>query len=391
MLAVYAMVFLDSLSVSTVQLLQPYYALRVGATPDLVTMVSAAFMAAQFVGAPLSGRASDGLGRRRTLLLTLAGSTAASLLLLIVDTLPALVAVRALAGLAGGTALVATAAVADLTTPERRARGIANIGVAGGLGYIVGPVLAGHLAGPAGGGADFQSAFCAAAASSGVAWVVAAIGVRETAPHGGGTRSWTGGRFAALRGVLARPQFGLVLALVFVPPVVGALIEPVLALWTEAAHGWGPERLGYAYSLMGIATVVTQGALVAPAIARLGVAGTVTLGALATGAAPLWLVLAAGDGEIMAAIALLIFGMATSATALTTHVTRIAAPAERGTLLGIASLSSAFGRIAGPLAGGPLYAHVAMTAPFVLGIGAAAVMGALSLRLRPAEDGGRAA
>ena len=96
--------------------------------------------------------------------------------------------------------------------------------------------------------------------------------------------------------------------------------------------------------------------------------------------------LAKSDFEVMAAIALLIFGMATSATALTTFITRMAGPGERGTLLGVSSLSSSSGRIIGPMASGPLYAHAGITSPFLVAIAAAAVMGALSLRLKPPRE-----
>jgi MFS family permease len=391
---VYAVVFLDTMAVSTIQLLQPYYALSLGVGLDLVTMVAAAFTAAQFIGAPLWGRASDIVGRRPALLVALAGGTLASLLLLIVDTLPALVAVRALSGSMSLIPLVATACIADALPPDRRARGIANIGVAGGLGYIVGPALAGNLVGPAtagDGASDFGRAFYAAASASACAWVLTAAALRETAPRGTPMRQRSVGRVAALRGLLARPQFGLVVVLVFVPPAAGALIEPVLALWTRSAFGWGPERLGYVYSLMGVAVVVAQGVLVTPAIARFGTAGAAALSAGALGAASLWLILAGTDVEVMAAIALLIVGMATGATALTTHVTRLAEPSERGTLLGICGLSSGLGRIVGPAAGGPLYANVAATAPFVLALGIAMVMAVLSLRLKRSTATGRSA
>jgi MFS family permease len=387
MLAIYAVVFLDSLAISIVQLLQPYYALKLGVGPDLLTMVVAAFTAAQLTGLALWGRLSDRFGRRPALLATLGGGAAASLLLLLADTLPALAAVRALAGFMSATALVATAAIADVTATQHRARGIAHIGVAGGLGFIVGPVIGGHLAGTTGAEADFDAAFAPAAAASGIGLVLALFAIRETAPGDASPpAARAGSRLAALRRLLARPQFGLVLAVVFLPPLAGALIEPVLALWTEAAFQWGPEKLGYAYSLMGVATVITQGVLVAPAIARLGIAGATTLGAAALAAAPLWLVVAKSDVEVMAAISMLIFGMATSATALTTFITRMAGPGERGTLLGVSSLSSSSGRIVGPMAAGPLYAHAGMTAPFFAALAAGAVMAVLSLCLKPPRE-----
>ena len=97
----------------------------------------------QFLSAPLWGRISDLHGRRPILLITVLVTALSYLVWVFAGSIWILVLSRILSGLAGGNISVATAAVADLTTEERRARGMALVGVAFGLGFMVGPAMGG--------------------------------------------------------------------------------------------------------------------------------------------------------------------------------------------------------------------------------------------------------
>ncbi len=105
----------------------------------------------QFFAAPLLGRLSDRVGRRPVLALSLAGTTVAHALFglgVILRNVPLLFIARALDGLTGGNIAVAQAAIADVTTPENRAKNFGLIGAAFGLGFIVGPYIGGKLSDP---------------------------------------------------------------------------------------------------------------------------------------------------------------------------------------------------------------------------------------------------
>lgn len=97
----------------------------------------------QFVSAPLWGRLSDRHGRRRILLITTSGTALAYLIWVVSGQFWVLLVSRILAGVMAGNIAVATAAIADLTDRENRSRGMALVGVAFGLGFILGPVLGG--------------------------------------------------------------------------------------------------------------------------------------------------------------------------------------------------------------------------------------------------------
>src|SRR3546814_19011479 len=94
---------------------------------------------ATFLASPLLGNLSDRFGRRRVLLLALAGLATDYPLLVVVDTLPWLFVARALSGLFGGRYAAAQTAIADVTRPQARARPFGCVGPAFGVACVIGP------------------------------------------------------------------------------------------------------------------------------------------------------------------------------------------------------------------------------------------------------------
>lgn len=100
----------------------------------------------QFICAPLWGAYSDRVGRRKVLLITISGLALSYVAWFFAASFWVLILARALGGAMGGNLSVATAAVADTTTREKRSSGLAIIGIAFGLGFIVGPAIGGLFA-----------------------------------------------------------------------------------------------------------------------------------------------------------------------------------------------------------------------------------------------------
>ena len=90
----------------------------------------------QFVCAPLWGAYSDRVGRRKVLLITIAGLALSYVAWFFAASFWVLVLARVLGGIMGGNLSVATAAVADVTSREKRAGGMAIVGIAFGLGFL---------------------------------------------------------------------------------------------------------------------------------------------------------------------------------------------------------------------------------------------------------------
>jgi len=100
----------------------------------------------QFLCAPLWGAWSDRVGRRKVLLITISGLALSYLLWFFAASFWVLILARIIGGAMGGNLSVATAAVADTTTREKRSGGLAIVGIAFGLGFITGPGIGGLAA-----------------------------------------------------------------------------------------------------------------------------------------------------------------------------------------------------------------------------------------------------
>lgn len=117
----------------------------------LIGLISATYPIMQFFGAPLLGSLSDRYGRKPTLILSLFGTFFGYILFgigIIQHSLPLMFIGRAIDGFTGGNISIAQSAIADMTKPEERARNFGFIGMAFGLGFILGPYIGGKLVDP---------------------------------------------------------------------------------------------------------------------------------------------------------------------------------------------------------------------------------------------------
>ena len=99
----------------------------------------------QFLFSPIWGRWSDRIGRKPIILLGLLGSGLSYVALALAGSLPLLFVARIIGGIAGANIPTAQAYIADVTTPENRAKGMGMMGAAFGLGFIFGPAIGGLL------------------------------------------------------------------------------------------------------------------------------------------------------------------------------------------------------------------------------------------------------
>ncbi|KGO90437.1 TCR/Tet family MFS transporter [Flavobacterium suncheonense] len=104
-----------------------------------------AYAITQFIFAPLIGNLSDKFGRRPIILISLLGFAFDYVLLALAPTITWLFIGRIIAGFTGASITTASAYIADISTPENRAKNFGMIGAAFGLGFIIGPVLGGLL------------------------------------------------------------------------------------------------------------------------------------------------------------------------------------------------------------------------------------------------------
>ncbi len=117
----------------------------------LLGFLTAIFPFMQFLATPILGELSDRFGRKPVLALSLLGTSLSYVFFAIgvmTKNLPLLFISRAFDGITGGNISVAQAAIADVTTPENRAKNFGLMGAAFGMGFILGPFIGGKLSDP---------------------------------------------------------------------------------------------------------------------------------------------------------------------------------------------------------------------------------------------------
>src|SRR5580704_14164007 len=199
----FLIVFVDLVGFGLIIPLLPFYAERFGASPQQVTILMAVYSLMAMLAAPVWGRLSDRIGRRPVLMASMLAAALAYLWLGLASALWMLFAARAFAGACAGNIAAAQAYIADVTPPERRARGMGMIGAAFGLGFIIGPALGGVLAGDNLATADLRTPGLVACALSLVALLGVVLVLKESLPAGLPPRPRRS-RIAALRDALAR-------------------------------------------------------------------------------------------------------------------------------------------------------------------------------------------
>ena len=361
---IFVTVFIDLLGFGIIIPLLPFYAESYGASALMVGLLGSVYSLMQFLVAPLAGRWSDRLGRRPIILAGLLGSCAAYVALALADSLALIFAARIVAGVAGGNIPTAQAYIADITTPENRARGMGLIGAAFGLGFIFGPAIGGILTrfGPA------MPMWCAAALC--LANFAAALVLLPESRHGQPARV-SFGRLDLLQ--RARRHAGLVplLAVFFFVSTAFSGFEATFALFTERRFGFTAETIGYVFAFIGVILATINGVAVGRVVPRLGERRVVpmAIGLIALGLA---LVPAAQSVPLLFAVCgLIAVGMGFNNPALSSAVSRLADADEQGGMLGLAQSLGALGRIAGPTWGGFLFDNAGLALPF---LSAAAIM-----------------
>lgn len=232
----------------------------------------------QFVCSPILGVLSDRFGRRPVLLLSLFGLGLDYVLMALAPTLGWLFLGRVLSGMLAANYATAGAYIADVTPPERRAAGYGIMGAAWGLGFVLGPALGGVL-----GQISPRLPFWAAGALTLVNVAYGLVVLPESLPkerrRAVSLRNASPiGSLALLRG---RPGLFELGAVYFLHHVAHHVLPSVFVLWAGYRLGWDTRMMGISLAIVGVASVVVQGALVRPIVARIGERRSLVVGLVA--------------------------------------------------------------------------------------------------------------
>ncbi|MBV9014359.1 MAG: MFS transporter [Alphaproteobacteria bacterium] len=372
----FLIVFVDLVGFGLIIPLLPFYAERFGASPQQVTILMAVFSLMAMLAAPLWGRVSDRIGRRPVLMASMLASSLAYLWMGFADVLWMLFAARAFAGLCAGNIAAAQAYIADVTPPEKRARGMGMIGAAFGLGFIIGPALGGLVAGDNIGTADLESPGLIAAGLSFAAFLGVVLLLPESLPAATRARPRRS-RLAVFQVALGRPVLPRLLAVFFLVILAFAGMESTFALWAMRQYDWGPAQIGYIFTFVGLLSAAMQGGLIGPLTRRFG-EERLLLGGLALIALGLLVLpFARALAPLGVAVSALAIGMGAMQPSLNSLISRRAGAEEQGEIMGLSQSVGSLSRVLGPVIAGALFEAFGRSSPFLWG--AVLVAGALLL------------
>ena len=372
----FLIVFVDLVGFGLIIPLLPFYAERFGASPQQVTILMAVFSLMSMLASPLWGRISDRIGRRPVLMASMLASSLAYLWMGFAGALWMLFAARAFAGLCAGNIAAAQAYIADVTPPEKRARGMGMIGAAFGLGFIIGPALGGIVAGDDIATADLEAPGLIAAGLSFAAFLGVVLFLPESLPAATRARP-SRSRTAVLYAVLDRPVLVRLLAVFLLVILAFAGMESTFALWAMRQYGWGPAQIGYVFTYVGLLSAAMQGGLIGPLTRRFGEERLMMsgLGLIALGL--LVLPFAGTLPPLVLAVSALAIGMGAMQPSLNSLISRRAGAEEQGEIMGLSQSVGSLSRVMGPVIAGALFETFGRNSPFLWG--AALVSAALLL------------
>ncbi|MBL4907090.1 MAG: MFS transporter [Sneathiella sp.] len=350
--------------------LLPFYAEHYGASAFMVTWLATGFSLFQLVFSAIWGRISDRFGRRPVFLACLAVSAAAYFWTGMAESFTALIIARCVSGIASGKISVAQAIIADVTTPENRAKGMGMIGAAFGLGFTLGPAIGAFMVGNDPSNPDFQSPMFLAAGLSVVGLILAFFTVKESLSEEDRlvARETTKlAYFDQLKLVFSSSAIAWLMGTFFIVSFVFSQVETLFPLWTERNYGWAPKELGYCFAYIGVILVIVQGKLIGPLTKWLGEPKLLLVG-LAFLSAGLFLTTAAFHfGIFIVAITFMSLGIAILNPTQSALLSFAAVKGQQGSTLGIANTFSGFGRVLGPLWGGIFFEFVDYDMPLLIG------------------------
>ncbi len=385
MAILFLIVFIDLVGFGLMFPLLPFYSEYFGASPLVVTLLFSTYSFAQFFMSPVWGRLSDRFGRKPILLTSLCFSIASYLWLGFAGALWMLFGARLLAGIGAGNIAAAQAYIADVTTPERRAKGMGMIGAAFGLGFTIGPALGGLVAGDHPSLAALGRPALVAAGFSTLSLLLTLVLLPESLKLGA-RADLRMGRLALARSAFKRPALRQIVLLFFTTTAAFAGMEGTFALWSEGAFGWGPETVGLSLLYVGVVLVVLQGGLVGMLAHRFGEARLVVAGTSLLALGLLGLPLSHTVPEAMAAMGLLAVGMGLFSPSINSLLSFHAGATERGGIMGVGQSASSLARVIGPSVAGFIFDHGGRNAPYFVSAVVMAAMALLALRLPPGRD-----
>lgn len=363
---IFLTVFIDLIGFGIVLPLIPIYSTHFGASATMGGVVMAAFSAMQFVFAPFWGRLSDRIGRRPVILIGLSGSTLSYLIFGFAsgmdgaaghNALWVILGSRILAGVMGANISVAQAYMADITPADKRSKSMGLIGMAFGLGFILGPFVGAQALRLGRSGPGWVAAgFCA------LAFLYALAKLQESRKEGTKPVAQRA-HWEQIRHVLGQPQVGLLIGLFFLATFSFTTFETTLG-WLvqnnfdlDATTEKDARTVSYLFAFAGFVGAMVQGGAIGRLVKMMGEKNLIVVSLVLTGISLAPLPFAKGWAPFLAILGGLAVGSSLARAPIFGLISLNTSAEEQGATIGVAQSAGSLARIFGPVFAGASFQY----------------------------------
>ncbi len=371
----------DRLGETIVFPLLPFLLERFTKSGSTLGLLAGTYAISQFAVAPLIGALSDRFGRKPIIAICVSGSVIGlSLFAITVSVdwttlLPIwatgipllfLFIARIIDGISGGTAATATAILADISTPENRAKTFGLIGVAFGLGFILGPGVGTALAQTSVTLPVWVATAIATINLVLVIWVLPetlSIELRNKLP-----RKRELNPFSQLSKVFKNPLSSRLCLAFFLFFMAFNGFTAVLVLYLKESFNWTPQLSSQAFIVVGVVAMTVQGGLIGPLVSKFGEWRLTLSGIGFVIAGCILLIMANIDNSkpmVFSAVAVLAIGTGLVTPCLRALISRKLTKAGQGTILGSLQGLQSLGTFLGASIAGLCYDLFGGRSPFI--------------------------
>jgi MFS family permease len=338
-------------------------------------LLGAIYSLLQFLFAPIWGGLSDRIGRRPTMLFTLSGTCLGYVLWIFAGSFWILILSRLINGIMAGNISTASAVVADTTDSKSRVRGMAMVGMAIGLGFVMGPAIGGSLSliefdpGVAQGGLALNRFSIIAAAAAAVAILnlfMAFTRLKETLPPEKRNQNKRIGAWNPLGQVLRQelPGVARITFISFLYTVAFGAMEFSLTFLAAERFGYEPHDCAWLFVFIGLTIAFVQGGFVRRMAPKIGERKMLKAGLLLLLPGNAMIALASSPLVLYAGLFFMATGSAMAMPCMSSLASLYAPPERQGLILGQFRSAGSLARAIGPFLGGILYWYLGSASPY---------------------------
>jgi MFS transporter, DHA1 family, tetracycline resistance protein len=350
-------VFIDMICFSMIFPVLPYFVKELQLSDIMVGIAAASFALMNFLFSPFWGSMSDRKGRRPVMLLSIAITFIANIILAFTNSLFLLLAARIMAGIGSANISVAQAYMADISKPEERTKNLGMVGAVFGLGFIVGPVIGGYLKSFSGDGSVLWVGLGAAIFNI-INLISAWFFLTESNVHKDMDIKRTLNPLEQIIRWLQAPVINQLMWIFFLYVTAFSMMQITSGLLWKEKYGLNEKQSSYVFALIGIVSALSQGLFIRWFTKRYTEKQLIISGALLMGVSLALIPVPPKDLFIpfeLILVALLAFGNSLITPPLTSWLSKMAPQQSVGQVMGANQSFASLSRVIGPALGGFLY------------------------------------